>query len=230
MSRSAWRLVPFAVICGLVYFLAGSAGHFRAPDWFSRNIEIAREFYLDHRLLTVALFCCAHLVSATLSLPGSCTLLNVAAGAIFGFWQGCAIVYPITMLSSALGYAGGRMFRSIPALGRFAATMDGIKAHAADRDYFYFVALRLSPLLPFGVLNLVMGFFDIPAGLYFLTTFVGIFFDVVLLTNVGAAAVGRSFPFVGSFFALLFAFLWIRTALRNRWGDGDRAGGAVDVK
>jgi uncharacterized membrane protein YdjX (TVP38/TMEM64 family) len=47
------------------------------------------------------------------------------------------------------------------------------------------ILLRLSPLVPFGALNLVLGLLRVKFSHYLFATFAGIFFDVFLLCNLG---------------------------------------------
>lgn len=213
MKRGLLAVALLALVGGLVYWILQSAQHIEIAPWFLRYIENARSFYAEHRWLTVFLFCCAHVLAATLGIAGGCSLLNVASGAIFGFWQGCAIVYGITMVSAGIGYAIGFKFRATSLFERFRPLAENLVRHSRDHDYFYFVSLRLSPLLPFGLLNVMMGALAIPFGLFIMTTWIGIFFDVVLLNNVGAAAFEGSWRFVISFCVMLLALFWIRMVL-----------------
>jgi uncharacterized membrane protein YdjX (TVP38/TMEM64 family) len=143
----------------------------------------ANELFAHHPLLTIGGFCLLHLTASAISIPGSCTLLNTLSGAVFGFWRGCALVYPITALSAALMYAFGARFTF---KNKYTGWVESLRKHLAAGDYLFFVGLRLSPLLPFGVLNALMGLARVPFRLYMLTTIVGIFFDVTLLNALGA--------------------------------------------
>jgi uncharacterized membrane protein YdjX (TVP38/TMEM64 family) len=180
----------------------------------------AQSFATEHVILTVILFCCAHLLSSIFSFPGSCTFLNILAGALFGFWMGCAIVYPVTILSAVLVYFGAAQLSSYGFVKRYEAKMLSLKGNLLNFDYIFLISLRLSPLLPFGVINLALGLLRIPFSTYFLTTAIGIFFDVTLLASIGAGLrateAGSSHiekSLAITFFMLFFVFLGLRTWL-----------------
>lgn len=180
----------------------------------------------DHNwALCILLFCALHLLASSLSIPGACTALNFIAGATFGFGLACAIVYPVTVLSGVLVYLVGRRFSSQPVAARYQNLMARISTHLGKGNFLFFVSLRLSPFLPFGPLNLLCGWLRVPFGLFVTSTTVGIFFDVTLLTSLGAAvrlgvaapsgedaAHGRVWLFV-SFAALLVIFWVVRSLL-----------------
>jgi uncharacterized membrane protein YdjX (TVP38/TMEM64 family) len=143
--------------------------------------------YGDHfPVLSIVLFCFAHFISATLSFPGSCSFLNILSGTVFGFWKGVAIVYPITLLSGAFGYFLGTKLPLTFLKKKYNRQIEVLRNNVLDNGYSYLILARLSPLLPYGVINILLGFLKIPFRLYMLTMFVGIFFDVVLLNSVGA--------------------------------------------
>jgi uncharacterized membrane protein YdjX (TVP38/TMEM64 family) len=173
------------VICVLLAIWASSSLP-AIPEWVGRVLEPARDFYTQAPAAAIVLFCIAHLSASLFSIPGSCTGLNILSGAVFGFAAGCAIVYSITMVSALLAYRVGEKLGRTRVLERYSlAAQDRLKN--LDRsDYWSLVALRLSPILPFGILNLMMGAVKVPWLMYLVTTFVGIFFDVVLLNGLGA--------------------------------------------
>jgi uncharacterized membrane protein YdjX (TVP38/TMEM64 family) len=208
-----------------------------ALAWLEPPIVRARDFYAANHLLAIVVFCCAHLVCSTTGLPGGCTSLNIVSGAVFGFWRGCAVVYSVTLLSALLVYELGSRLGGLAIFSRYRTRAEILLRHPerllgrplgrfwghflGRHDFLFLVSLRLSPLLPFGVLNFFAGVMRMPLALFFSTTLIGIFFDVILLNSVGAAlqinddASNTARGLIGvSFLVLLCLFLWVRRALR----------------
>lgn len=181
-----------------------------AWSWILSHLAEFEHWRDAYPMLAVLLFCLAHLSASTLAIPGGCTILNILSGALFGFWRGCAIVYPITLLSATLTYWAANSLIDSPFIQRYRERLSGMKQHLLKHDYLYFVLLRLSPLLPFNVINIFMGALDIPYRIYIVTTLVGIFFDVVLLNSLGASfkatgiASATSSPAMWAVFLTLF--------------------------
>lgn len=168
----------------------------------------AQALFASNWLLAVVLFCILHFGSSALGIPGGCTALNILAGAVFGFPLACAIVYPITIFSAAAVYALGWKFSGKPLAERYQKIVARLSDRLGRGDFLFFVSLRLSPIFPFGLLNLACGWLRVPFGLFLTSTIVGIFFDVTLLCGLGAAAeLGRTWLFAG--FLILFGALWL---------------------
>lgn len=217
MKTFSSKFLLLALVAALVYavFLLRPDSAAALAMW--RALGPARDFYSDHPVLAVLIFCLLHLLASTFSFPGGCTFLNVTSGAVFGFWTGCAVVYPVTLTGATLVYVVASRFSGSRWLQRYRLESSSIGRHMVEHDYFYLVSLRLSPLLPFGPLNLLLALMRVPFRLYFLTTMVGIFFDVTLLNNIGAglgsSAVGTEKSLAVSFALLFSIFLGLRSYL-----------------
>jgi uncharacterized membrane protein YdjX (TVP38/TMEM64 family) len=183
-----------AVVLALAVWIVGARESVVLPAWLDAVLVKARLVYAAHPALTVLAFCAAHFVSSFFSIPGSCTLLNVSSGAVFGFWAGCAIVYPITLLSACAGYFAASHLRGFSFMARYETLLESLRAKVAKGGFLFLVTLRLSPIFPYGTLNPLLGLLRVPFGTFIASTFVGIFLDVFLLNSIGAtlAAAGSS--------------------------------------
>lgn len=187
-------------------------------------VQQGQQLFADNWPMAVALFCGLHLVASLVGIPGGCTALNFIAGAVFGFFLGCAIVYPVTILSAVLAYGAGRAFSGRPLAERLQKFIARISVRLGHGDFLFFVSLRLSPLFPFGLLNLACGWLKIPFGLFITSTTVGIFFDVTVLNSLGAAVrvagsgqAGLEKTWLFAAFALLLTAFWVmRSLLLNK--------------
>jgi pyruvate/2-oxoglutarate dehydrogenase complex dihydrolipoamide dehydrogenase (E3) component/uncharacterized membrane protein YdjX (TVP38/TMEM64 family) len=101
-----------------------------------------------------------------LSLPGA-ALMTLAAGALFGLTTGTVLASFASSIGATLAFVTARFVLRdwVQArLGdRLAAINDGIRREGA----FYLFALRLVPLFPFFVINLVMGLTALPARTFY---------------------------------------------------------------
>lgn len=187
MREALKSALLLAFVLALAIWIINARGSVSLPHWLEAALRDARLFYSSHPVSTVALFCLAHFLSSTFSIPGSCTALNVASGAVFGLKAGCAIVYPITMLSACVGYLAASRFRGLPLMARYEGLLSSLASRLEQGGFLFLVTLRLSPIIPYGVLNPLLGLLRVPFGTFLASTFVGIFLDVVLLNSIGAA-------------------------------------------
>lgn len=131
----------------------------------------------------IAVIFVAHLVVSFFSIP-ACAFLNIGAGYLLGFWKGTTLIYLVTMLSAVLGYLTGSFIHS--KRGNLEGFSKRIRA-IENRGIVYMALLRLSPFLPFGLLNLSFGYSKVGFPAFLTSTFAGIFFDVVLLNKIGSS-------------------------------------------
>ena len=133
---------------------------------------------------TALIFFIIYTLSAALSLPGA-GILSLLAGALFGLFLGVLIVLPAATIGATLAFWISRyVFRDMVQskfADRLAAINRGIKKNGA----LYLFSLRLLPIFPFMVINLVMGLTPIRTIVFFATSFVGMIAGAVLYVNVG---------------------------------------------
>ena len=216
-------LLSLTVALAAWIIFAGRSG--ALPPWAMGLIYATRSKFQTHPVFVISAFSAAHVFAATFSIPGSCTTLNVLSGAVFGFWPGCAIVYPITLLSGCIGYFAASRIRQAGLLKKYEPQLQRLQEQLGTGSFPALVALRLSPFLPYGVLNPALGLLHVPFGPFFFSTVVGIFLDVVLLNSVGAALAGTEANGPMDKVPLLICFLLVlalgmgaqRWAMRRSW-------------
>ncbi len=187
-------------------------------------VQQGQELFHSNWPVAVVLFVLLHLTASLTGIPGGCTVLNFISGAVFGFFLGCAIVYPVTILSALIAYGAGRAFSGRPVAERVQKFIARFSERLGHGDFLFFVSLRLSPLFPFGLLNLACGWLRVPFGLFFTSTTVGIFFDVTILNSLGAAVrvagsgeAGPTRTWLFAAFAILLLTFWLmRSLLLNK--------------
>jgi uncharacterized membrane protein YdjX (TVP38/TMEM64 family) len=209
LNSTLWLLLLGA----LVFWLW--RGEVPAVDALQGFIEAARALFIRHPARAIVLFCAVHLLGSLMGVPGSCTVLNITAGAVAGFALGCAVVYPISFLSALLAYGLGTRLRDTALAKRYQTRALKFLERLRSNDFTFLVLLRLSPLVPFNLVNILAGVLKVPLRLYALSTLVGIFFDVTLLNGLGAGlyrvSQGRQLLFL--VFLFFFAAVYI---LRGR--------------
>lgn len=125
-----------------------------------------------------------------LLLPGF--LLTMAAGVAWGPWLGAAVIHVPQVIGMALAFLAGRyLFRDAVAQRmaddpRFAALDAAVEA----RGFWLVFLLRLSPVVPYNVLNYALGLTSVRLGPYVLASLLGALPSTVLYTYLGAS-VGR---------------------------------------
>ncbi len=179
MSRLRILIIVFGIA------LAAAATYFLPlAEWVTRLAQGARET----GTLGVVIFFAAYVVSTVAFLPGS--ILTLAAGFAYGPVWALAIVSPASVAGATCAFLLGRTL-----LRDWAAQKVGGSARAraieaaVEREGFKLVLLlRLSPIVPFNLLNYVLSLTSVRPGTYVLASFVGMLPGTVLYVYLGSLA------------------------------------------
>ncbi len=169
-------------------------------------------------LSATAGFMAVYVVVTALSIPGA-VILTLAAGALFGLMWGTLIVAVASTTGATLAFLIARTLLQGWVQDRFGARLARIKAGFARDGNFYLFSLRLVPVVPFFVINILMGLTPIRTRSFFLVSLLGMFPATVVYVNAGTELsrieqIGDILsPRLLLAFVLLAAFPWLARLL-----------------
>jgi pyruvate/2-oxoglutarate dehydrogenase complex dihydrolipoamide dehydrogenase (E3) component/uncharacterized membrane protein YdjX (TVP38/TMEM64 family) len=218
-------LLFLAVAAALVaYHLSGVS--IDSPDSLRSALADLVGAQAAHPAGFAAIFFLAYVLVAALSLPLA-VWMTLAAGALFGFWGGLAIVSFASAMGATLAFLTARHLLKDWVLARFGSRLATIGT-GLDRDgALYLFTLRLIPAVPFVVVNLLMGLTSLSARTFYWVSQIGMLPATVLFVNAGTQLGGlRSLPDVLSLklilsLALLGIFPWVARRI-VRWVEARR--------
>ncbi|SDW88113.1 Uncharacterized membrane protein YdjX, TVP38/TMEM64 family, SNARE-associated domain [Roseicitreum antarcticum] len=157
-------------------------------DALRENREALLAFRDANYVLTAALFVLAYIAIVAFSLPGA-TAATLTGGFLFGVFPGAIFNVGAATLGATLiflavrtGLGAGLAARIDASDGRVKRLTDRIR----DNEFSVLVSMRLVPVLPFFVANLIPALIGVRTGVFMLTTFLGIIPGGVIYTWVGA--------------------------------------------
>ncbi|PIE43307.1 MAG: pyridine nucleotide-disulfide oxidoreductase [Gammaproteobacteria bacterium] len=113
-------------------------------------------YYAENILSTILIFFLAYVAVTALSLPGA-TIMTLLAGALFGMVTGVIIVSFASTLGATLAFLVSRYLLRDSISARYPDKLKAIDEGIEKEGSLYLFALRLVPLFPFFVINLLMG-------------------------------------------------------------------------
>ena len=174
-----------------------------------------------HQGALAVLFFGAYVAVTALSLPLA-VWMTLAAGALFGFWQGLVIVSFASTLGATLAFLAARYLLRDWVHGRMGRRADAIDAGMRRDGAFYLFSLRLIPIIPFFAVNLLMGLTPIRTLTFYLVSQAGMLAGTAVYVNAGTQLARLdslsgivSAPLLVSF-ALLGLFPWVARMLLDR--------------
>ena len=137
-----------------------------------------------HPLLAAASFFAVYVAVTALSLPGA-LVMTLVAGALFGLAWGTVIVSFASTLGATLAFLAARWLMGDWVRARFAGRMATVDAGMARDGGFYLFTLRLVPVFPFFLINLVMGLTSLRTWTFYWVSQLGMLAGTLVYVNAG---------------------------------------------
>ncbi|MCF8479834.1 MAG: TVP38/TMEM64 family protein [Rhodospirillum sp.] len=184
------RLLALGLFVAVVAGVFASGVHHKLSfTAFAENHEVIQAWVDRHGLLAIGVFILLYFVAVTFSLPGA-VWITIIGGYVFGVLAGTVYV----VLGATLGATGifllaryvlGDSWKS-KLSGKMAQRMaQRMERGFRDHAFSYLLVLRLVPLFPFWLVNLVPAFAGVPTRTYVLGTFLGIIPGTAVYASVG---------------------------------------------
>ena len=154
----SWIKIIIVVVMVLAvgaFFVFDLGEHLKLSAIKERLAEF-RAYQSEHAALTAGLFFALYVLVTGLSLPGA-VLLTLLAGALFGLGTGTLLVSFASTLGATLAFLAARLVLGDSVRKRFPKAFETFDRGMDKEGAFYLFSLRLIPLFPFFVINLVMG-------------------------------------------------------------------------
>jgi pyruvate/2-oxoglutarate dehydrogenase complex dihydrolipoamide dehydrogenase (E3) component/uncharacterized membrane protein YdjX (TVP38/TMEM64 family) len=139
---------------------------------------------LSRPLPTAALFFAIYVAATALSIPGA-LILTLAAGAMFGLGWGLLLVSFASSLGALLAFLAARYLLRDAIQARFGKALAPINEGVKKDGIFYLLTLRLVPVFPFWLINLLMGLTPMGAGRFYLVSQIGMLAGTAVYVNAG---------------------------------------------
>ena len=167
----------------VIALIVGSYLFFDGQKYLS--LDFFQNLYKQEPLLTAAVYFVIYVIATSLSFPGA-ALLTIIGGMIFGLWVGLLLVSFASSLGATLAFLVSRFLLRDWVQSKFANYLGAVNKGIEKDGAFYLFSLRLIPVVPFWVINLVMGITPMKAVVFYLVSQVGMLAGTAVYVNAGA--------------------------------------------
>jgi len=176
-------LIAVLLVLGLAFFF------FDLHQWLTlENLKQGQAQFEQWRraspVLVGLLFALFYILVTGLSLPGA-AIMTLAAGALFGLWWGTLIVSFASTIGATLAFLVSRFLLRDWVQERFAGRLEAINRGVEREGAFYLFALRLVPVFPFFLINILMGLTHIGIWTFYWVSQLGMLAATVVYVNAG---------------------------------------------
>lgn len=186
LNRSLFNKIVLAaaIIILVILFWAFDLVRFFTLTYVKDSLEGFRALYDEHRITVIIIYFLIYVITASLSLPGA-TVLTLAAGSLFGFFAGTLIVSFASTIGASLACLVARFLLRDWVQGKFGDRIVKINEGIEEEGAFYLFTLRLIPVFPFWMINLVMGLTKISLWRFYWVSQLGMLTGTVIYVNAG---------------------------------------------
>jgi uncharacterized membrane protein YdjX (TVP38/TMEM64 family) len=215
MKKAILALVLFGAIAA--YFIFDLGQYLSLESFKAQQAEIVAAKDANP-LLYIAGFFLIYVAVTGLSIPGA-AIMSLVAGALFGVVLGTVIVSFASTIGATLAFLSSRYLLRDWVQGKFGDRLRAIDDGLAKDGAFYLFTLRLIPVFPFFVINLLMGLTRIKTSTFFWFSQLGMLAATVVFVNAGTqisrieSTSGLLSPTLIASFVALALFPWAAKAI-----------------
>lgn len=178
-------LVVLLIIAAIAAYMLFDIGQYLTLDYLKAQQHDFINFYQKNQLLTIGIFFGVYVLVTAVSLPGA-AIMTLAAGAIFGVATGTVIVSFASTIGATLAFLVSRLLLRNFIQRKFHEKLVSINDGIQKDGPFYLFTLRLIPIFPFFVINLVMGVTPIRTWQFFYVSQIGMLPGTIVYVNAGS--------------------------------------------
>lgn len=181
-----WKKILVVIVVAalvVVFFAFDLQRYLTLAELKARQAEF-QQFYVANRLLTLGLYFALYVLVTALSLPGA-AVMTLAGGALFGFLPALVVISFASTIGATLAFLVSRFLLRDWVQNRFRDRLAAINRGVEKEGAFYLFTLRLVPIFPFFVINLVMGLTPMRTLTFYWVSQVGMLAGTAVYINAG---------------------------------------------
>jgi len=177
-------LLLIALMVGAGAFFVFDLGRFLSLDYLKQSQAAFADLYAQHPWQVALAYFAIYVAATALSLPGA-AIITLAGGAIFGLLWGTVIVSFASTIGATLAFLVSRFILRSSVENRFGQRLAEINRGVDKDGAFYLFTLRLIPVVPFFLINLLMGLTRMKALTFYWVSQLGMLAGTLVYVNAG---------------------------------------------
>lgn len=179
------RLLPFGVILvALGLFFAFDLEQYVRFDTLRTHRLTLQAWVAQSSTLAALVFVAIYTLTTACSLPGA-TVLSITSGFLFGAVWGTVLIVVSATLGGTILFLLAKTALGDSLRSRASGWLRSLEAGFQANALSYLLVLRLVPLFPFFIVNLVPALLGVPLRTFVVGTFVGIIPGAFVYASVG---------------------------------------------
>ena len=181
------KIILLVVLAAIVacYFIFDLGQYLNLEYLQTQKDQIATAYQQNQVLFLVGFFL-IYVISVAVSIPGA-TILTLTAGFLFGSLTGTILVSFASSIGATLAMIFARVILGETLQKKYQKQLATINQGVEKDGVIYLLSLRLIPLFPFFLINLLMGLTKMSVARFYLFTQLGALPGTFVYVNAGTA-------------------------------------------
>lgn len=171
-------------IC-IILFIVSDLKQYFTPDYLKSGLRLFREYYAEHTEMTIGAYMLIYIAITILCMPVA-TVIRLAGGAVFGFWIGTIVISLSSSIGATLAFLVSRFLFRDYIQKKFGNRLKTVNQGIEKEGAFYLFTLRVFPIIPFFMVNLLMGISPIRTRIFYLVSQIGAIPGAMIYANAGS--------------------------------------------
>ncbi len=184
MNKSKILLLGLIAVAIGSYFLF-DLGQYLTLDFIQSQLAQIQAYKDDNFATAAAIYFFGYVLATGLSIPGA-ILITLTGGAIFGLFWGTLLVSFASSIGATGAFLASRLLLRDWVQSRFGDYLAPINKGMEKDGTFYLFSIRMVPVFPYFMVNLLMGLTPIKTSSYYLASQAGMFASTIVFVNVGS--------------------------------------------
>jgi uncharacterized membrane protein YdjX (TVP38/TMEM64 family) len=179
------KILIVIVIVGLIVAVKVlNLDHYLTLTYLKVSLDKFKALYENHGLMVIASYFIIYVLTTSLSLPGA-SPLGIAGGALFGFWVATIVVSFASTIGATLACFVSRYLLRDWIQNKFGDKILKVNEGIEKEGAFYLFTLRLIPVFPFWMINLIMGLTKMSLFKFYWVSQIGMLPGTMVFVNAG---------------------------------------------
>lgn len=215
------KLILGLILLATIIFLGVNFGQYFTLENAKAQQQALNSFIDQNFVFAAATYFFAYIAITAFSIPGA-AVVTLLGAALFGFWTSLLLVSFASTIGATIAFLSSRYLLREWVQSKFGNKLNAINQGVEKDGAFYLFSLRLIPVFPFFLINLLMGLTPMSVARFYLTSQIGMLPGTAVYLNAGTQLAtidslsGIVSPTVLASFALLGLFPIIAKWVMNK--------------
>ncbi|KDN30399.1 dihydrolipoamide dehydrogenase [Vibrio fortis] len=178
------KMILGIILIATIVLLAVNFGQYLTLENAKAQQALLNDYIESNFVVAAATYFILYIMITAFSIPGA-AVVTLLGAALFGFWTSLLLVSFASTIGATLAFLSSRFLLRDWVQGKFGDKLSTINQGVEKDGAFYLFSLRLIPVFPFFLINLLMGLTPISVGRYYLTSQLGMLPGTAVYLNAG---------------------------------------------